>query len=189
MKKTGFIMVILLSLLQYATAQDAVPSKGFDKSKLFFGGNFGLNFSSGYSLINLSPQVGYHFSPQFAAGAGINYIHFSYTEYYAGYYDQRYSQNYGGLNIFGRFYPIQQLFLQAQPELNYIWGKVKDNETHVTLGKIPTQLVPSLLLGGGAAIPAGRGAIMISVLYDVIQNVYSPYYHQAVYGLGYNVGF
>ena len=55
--------------------------------------------------------------------------------------------------------------------------------------KIPTQFVPSLLLGGGAAIPAGRGAITISVMYDVIQNLYSPYYHQAVYGFGYNIGF
>ncbi len=34
-------------------------------------------------------------------------------------------QGYGGLNIFGRFYPIQYAFLQAQPEMNYSWGSVK----------------------------------------------------------------
>jgi len=50
--------------------------------------------------------------------------------------------------------------------------------------------VPSLLLGGGAAIPAGRsGAFTISILYDVLQNPLSPYYHQAVYGFGFTTGF
>jgi hypothetical protein len=26
-------------------------------------------------------------------------------------------------------------------------------------------------------------------MYDVLQNIWSPYYHQAVYGFGYNIGF
>lgn len=184
MKKFGFMLVVMLSLVQLVSAQQMDSPSGFDKSKLFFGGNFGLNFSSGYSLINISPQVGYHFTDQFAAGFGLNYIHYGYTDYS----NLKYSQNYGGLNVFGRFYPIQYLFIQAQPELNYIWGKVKDNSSNEVLYKIPTQLVPSLLLGGGAAIPAGPGAITISILYDVIQNQWSPYYHQAIYAFGYNIG-
>ncbi len=184
MKKIGCLLVIALGFLQFAAAQETVPSQGFDKSKLFFGGNFGLSFGS-VTIINVSPQVGYHFTPQFAAGAGVNYIHYSYSDYY----NQKYTQNYAGLNVFGRFYPIQQFFIQAQPELNYIWGKIKDNRSDLTIAKIPTQFVPSLLLGGGAAIPAGRGAITISIMYDVIQNIYSPYLHQAIYGLGYNIGF
>jgi hypothetical protein len=52
------------------------------------------------------------------------------------------------------------------------------------------QFVPSLLMGGGAAIPTGgNGAFTISIMYDVLQNMYSPFYHQAVYGFGYSVGF
>jgi hypothetical protein len=185
MKKFVFVMFVTLGFLQVVSAQQTDSPSGFDKSKLFFGGNFGLNFSSGYSLINVSPQVGYHITDQFAAGFGLNYIHYSYTDYS----NFKYSQNYGGLNVFGRFYPIQYLFIQAQPELNYIWGKVRDNSSNEVLYKIPTHFVPSLLLGGGAAIPAGPGAITISILYDVVQDQWSPYYHQAIYAFGYNMGF
>lgn len=185
MKKILGMLLVSIALMQSVMAQDG-DTKGFDKSKLFIGGNFGLAF--GYAtIINVSPQVGYHFSPMFAAGAGLNYSYYSYTDpYYTNY-----KQSYAGVNIFGRFYPIPQFFVQAQPEVNYIWGSItpQTNGQDQPPYKIPTQFVPSLLLGGGAAIPAGRGAIVISVLYDVIQNSWSPYYHQAVYGLGYNIGF
>jgi hypothetical protein len=69
-----------------------------------------------------------------------------------------------------------------------VWGKKKfyDGTPEIQL---PGQFVPSMLLGGGAALPAGRGAFIISVMYDVLQNSLSPYYHQAVFGFGYNMGF
>ncbi len=168
--------------------QDEAPKKGFDKSRLFFGGNFGLNFGT-YTVINVSPQLGYRFTDRFAAGAGINYIYYNYKSYYSD--GSLYSKDiysYAGMNVFGRVYPIQQFFIQAQPELNYVWGKTKYYDGYPDY-KLKGQFVPSLLLGGGAAIPAGSGAITISVLYDVLQNRLSPYYHQAVYGIGFNFGF
>jgi hypothetical protein len=185
MKKILGMLLVSIALMQSGVAQDG-DTKGFDKSKLFIGGNLGLAFGT-YTVVNISPQVGYHFTPMFAAGAGLNYSYYGYTD--LNY--TNYKQSYAGVNIFGRIYPIRQFFIQAQPEVNYIWG----SETYAANGqyqpiyKIPTQFVPSLLLGGGAAIPAGRGAIVISVLYDVIQNFWSPYRNQAVYGLGYNIGF
>jgi hypothetical protein len=46
-------------------------------------------------------------------------------------------------------------------------------------------VVPSLLLGGGLVIPSGgRGSMMISVQYDVIQNARSPYGSQAFINFG-----
>jgi hypothetical protein len=184
MKKIFGLFIIGMALIQCTVAQDSEKT-GFDKSKLFFGGNLGLAFGT-YTIINVSPQLGYHFSPMFAGGAGVNYSYFKYDD---GILNSR--QSYAGMNIFGRVYPIQQFFIQVQPEVNYIWGsQTADGYTQDAPSyKIPTQFVPSLLLGGGAAIPAGRGAIIISVLYDVIQNQWSPYFHQAVYGFGYNIGF
>ena len=183
-------MLVCVSALSYSFAQySEQPEKtGFDKSKLFGGGNFGLSFGN-YTVIDVSPQLGYHFSEHFAAGAGVEYIYYNYHYFDGSGFERRDIQSYAGLNIFGRVYPIQQFFIQAQPELNYVWGKSKYYGTDAPSYKIPSQFVPSLLLGGGAAIPAGRGALVISVMYDVIQNVYSPYYRQAVYGLGYNIGF
>jgi hypothetical protein len=187
MKKVFILLLVATGFMQYSTAQDSGAGGGFDKSKLFIGGNLGLAF--GYAtIVNVSPQVGYHFSPYFAAGVGLNYSYYNYTDYYYN----NFKQSYAGMSIFGRVYPLRQFFIQVQPEVNYVWG----SETNTAGGqdgptfKIPSQFVPSLLMGGGAAIPTGgRGAVTFSILYDVIQNIWSPYYHQAVYGVGYNFGF
>jgi hypothetical protein len=184
MKKIFAVLITGMGLIQYTVAQDS-GGGGFDKSKLFVGGNLGLAFGT-YTIINVSPMVGYHFSPLFAAGAGINYSYYGYKD---GYY--KYSQSYAGMSIFGRLYPIQQFFIQVQPEENYMWYSQTGYGSYQNQPTVKiNQFVPSLLLGGGAAIPTGgNGAITISVMYDVLQNLYSPYYHQAVYGFGYTVGF
>jgi hypothetical protein len=183
MKKIIGLFIIILSLAQSTMAQDS-DGKGFDKSRLFVGGSLGLSFGT-YTIINVSPLVGYHFSSVLAAGVGVNYSYYGYDD---GFYTSK--QSYVGMSIFGRVYPIRQLFIQVQPELNYMWAsQVPDGGQNLPELKV-NQFVPSLLMGGGAAIPTGpNGAITISVMYDVLQNTWSPYYHQAVYGFGYNIGF
>ena len=183
MKKVLSLIIILAAFVQCASAQDS-DGKGFDKSKLFVGGNLGLSFGT-YTIVNVSPLVGYHFTNVLAAGVGVNYSYYGYDN---GYYTSK--QTYAGMSLFGRVYPIPQLFLQVQPELNYMWAsQTPDAGQNFVPYKI-NQFVPSLLMGGGAAIPTGaNGAITISVMYDVLQNVWSPYYHQAVYGFGYTMGF
>jgi hypothetical protein len=183
MKKIIGLLIIGMAFLQHTIAQDS-DSKGFDKSKLFVGGNLGLAFGT-YTIVNVSPLVGYHFTNVLAAGVGINYSYYGYDN---GYYTSK--QTYAGMSLFGRVYPIQQLFIQVQPELNYMWAsQTPDAGQNFVPYKI-NQFVPSLLMGGGAAIPTGaNGAITISVMYDVLQNIWSPYYHQAVYGFGYTMGF
>ena len=183
MKKFFGLLIITIGIMQCTIAQDS-DGKGFDKSKLFVGGSLGLAFGT-YTIINVSPLVGYRFTDVLAAGVGVNYSYYGYDD---GLYTSK--QSYVGMSIFGRVYPIQQLFIQVQPELNYMWAsQVPDAGQNLPELKV-NQFVPTLLMGGGAAIPTGaNGAITISVMYDVLQNVWSPYYHQAVYGFGYNVGF
>ncbi|HTL09865.1 MAG TPA: hypothetical protein VL307_16440 [Chitinophagaceae bacterium] len=190
------LLAILLLSTQFGFAQDDQPApppqKGFDKSKLFIGGNFGLSFSSYYTLINVSPQLGYRFNDYLAAGAGVNFIYSSQKNYVN---NTDYSRtNYGvtGLNIFGRVYPIRQILLQLQPEMNYTWGKQKYyySGTDIPDYKFKGKLVPSLLAGAGGAIPTGgAGAFIIMVQYDLLQNARSPYDNRPFYSFGYNVGF
>ncbi|HRP55994.1 hypothetical protein [Agriterribacter sp.] len=186
MKKIIFLLLFAAaSMIQTAYSQDEpeeTAPKRFDKSKLFFGGNFGLGFGSNTSSIIVSPQVGYRFNTHFAAGAGINFNYYSYKNLS----NEKTSLGYTGLNIFGRVYPIPYILLQAQPELNYSWGSIKypDNSP---AEKLKGQFVPSLLLGGGAAIPTGgNGALLLMLQYDVLQESRSPYGSKAFFTMGYN---
>lgn len=161
--------------------------KGFDKSKLFFGGNFGLGFGNVSTLINVSPQIGYRFNRYLAAGAGVNFIYSSYRYRFS---NPEFKEQFGvaGLNIFGRVYPIDFLLLQLQPELNYTWGKYKFYDGGPDQ-KLDSKFVPSLIGGAGAVIPAGRGAFLVMINYDLLQNERSPYGNRAFFNFGYNMGF
>ena len=182
------VSVLVLAAGTARAQEEEAPKKGFDKDKLFFGGNFGLSFGD-YTIINVSPQIGYRFNQYFAVGAGPNFIYSSFRHrYYPSTADYR--ENYGvaGLNIFGRVYPLEFLLLQIQPEMNYTWGKYKFYDGSPNQ-KLDGKFVPSLLAGGGAVIPAGRGALIAMVQYDLLQNNRSPYGNRAFYNFGYNIGF
>jgi len=168
-----------------AQAQDepVEGERGFKPENLFYGGSLGISFGSTYTFVNLSPQVGYRFNRYFAAGTGINFIYSS-TRYE---FDQ-YRENYllAGLNIFGRLYPINQIFIQAQPEINYSWGKQKFYYSRPD-EKLEGRVFPSLLVGAGAAIPMGRnGALLLMLQYDVIQNERTPYGTRPFFNIGFN---
>lgn len=192
MKMTKLFSVLFLSLC-FSSAifaqnvpQKASEEKGFDKSRLFFGGSFGLSFGD-YTIVNVSPQLGYRFSQYFAGGVGINGQYYS-VKYYAS--PSNYREQYGiaGLNIFGRVYPIPQLFAQLQPELNYTWGKVKYEDGYV--GTIDSKVRPALLAGAGGVIPAGNAGIVLMVQYDLLgESGVPPYGNKPFFNFGVNFGF
>ena len=180
------IMCLLVSALALgvnAQDEEEEPTRGFDKSKLFYGGNIGLGFGSNQTYVNVSPIVGYRFNRFFAAGGGINFIYSKYNyESAFGYKDE-----YGvvGFNIFGRAYPIEFIFAQVQPELNYTWYK----QTYIggDVNRQGPKFVPSLLVGGGAAIPLGqKGAMLVMIQYDLLQQPLNPYGSGAFFTIGFN---
>jgi hypothetical protein len=189
--------VVLILVLVLATAgvwaqerEEDEGKKGFQKEKLFVGGNFGLAFGN-YTFINISPQLGYRFTNLFAAGMGINGQYVSFKERYFDTGDpyRKVSQTVIGLNVFGRVYPIRNIMLQAQPEANYIFGKQIFYGPPKQEYKLDASIVPSLLMGGGLVLPSGRGEMLITVFYDVLQDKASPYGRRPIYNFGYNIGF
>ena len=182
--------LLLLALSFSAWGQDETEGekKGFQKERLFVGGNFGLTFGN-YTLINISPQVGYRFTDFFSAGLGINGQYISVKSYFTnGQEYSRTSQGVTGLNVFGRIYPVDQIMIQVQPEANYVFGNIKyyDGRSPDKI-KLDAVIAPSLLLGGGAVLPAGRGSFIASVFYDVLQHKNSPYGARPIYNFGYNI--
>lgn len=191
MKKVLLLLFFAVVAVEFSHAQiekNEKEKKGFDKSKLFLGGNFGLTFGD-YTLINISPQLGYRFNDYLAAGAGVNLQYISIKDRYMnGDPYSKISQGVAGLNIFGRVYPARFLMIQAQPELNYVFGKIKYfNPPSRT--NIDASIVPSLLLGGGIVFPAGRGGFIVSIFYDVLQQPNSPYSNRPFYNFSYSFGF
>jgi hypothetical protein len=181
---SAFLLTFFFSL----QAQEDVPSekKGFDPGRLFFGGNFGMSFGD-FTFINITPQVGYRFNRYLSAGAGLSFIGTGFTTYYTN--GSKYSKdsyNSAGLNIFGRVYPVPFLFLQAQPEYNYTWGKTKFYNGQSEI-KLDGEFVPVLLLGAGAVIPMGRKGSFIAMLqYNVIDNARSVYGNRPFFSFGVN---
>ncbi len=184
-------VVFFLSLT--ALAQDRPEGedeeeKVYRKENLFVGGNFGLSFGD-YTVINLSPQLGYRFNRFVAAGVGINGQYVSVRDRYLnGNTFRKTSQGVVGLNLFGRVYPIEQVMLQVQPEANYVFGKETYFDTNPrTEYKMDAEIVPSLLVGGGLVIPGGRSSAMIYLMYDVLQKDNSPYGRKAFFNFGVNL--
>lgn len=191
MKKIYLLAFFFLTLYSIQAQEKVEPTKkkGFQKENLFFGGNFGFTIGSNVLSINISPQIGYRFNTIIAAGGGINFQYNSVKLYdFAVNQDSKLSQTILGLNIFGRVYPFKFLFLQAQPEFNYVFGKVKYYATNETV-KLPTVGVPSLLLGvGGILSSGGSGGLTIGIFYDVLQDKNSPYGQRPIYNIGYSFG-
>ncbi|HYH15850.1 MAG TPA: hypothetical protein VD794_11545 [Flavisolibacter sp.] len=195
MKKILILASLLCSMSFIAAAQEEQEEgndeKGFKKEKVFVGGNFGLTFGD-YTLINISPQVGYRFSRMFAVGVGINGQYVGYKDRtFNGDVYRKVSQGVTGLNLFGRVFPISNfdLFLQAQPEANYLFGKEIYYQPSKEEYKLDATIAPSFLLGGGIILGSGgRGGAMISIMYDVLQHEDSPYANKPIYNFGFVVG-
>lgn len=192
-KKEGLICIFLLGFYfvngQNIYSEDHLSDKGFRKEKLFYGGNLGLSFGS-ITYINLSPLIGYRFSDLFSAGVQLNALYES-----ARYKDVTNrtirKERYGmvGLGVFGRIYPIPQLFLHVQPEMNYTMGKVKYYDDPPSESDYH-ELVPAFLAGGGYSQSIGsNSAFVIMILYDILQDENSPYGSRPVFRAGVNIGF
>jgi hypothetical protein len=157
-------------------------SAGPSGSRLFYGGFIGLSFGSG-QYIELSPLVGYRFSADFGAGAGLL---FRYRK--DDYYGRDVSlTDYGG-NLFGRYYLGSGVFAQAEYDYtNYEY--VSDSSTSFT----ERQPYSAFLAGLGYSTAVGSSAgVYILVLYDFNysgSNPSNPYNSALQYRVGVSFGF
>lgn len=166
--------VLLFSLL--ATIVISGFSQKFDASRLSVGGNFSLQFGD-YTVVGVSPQVGYDFSKYFTAGAG-----FGYTYLKDKHYDYKWSNSYLSFDVFGRIYPVEYLVIGIQPEISRMWQNIKYNDG----AKFSeSKFVPSFLVGGGVRL----GGMIAMIQYDVVQDKNSPYGDNIFYSVGYTFRF
>ena len=189
MKKLLFF-VVLISFTAAVYGQDEEMPVSTLKDKLFAGGSLGLSFGR-YTFINLSPQIGYRFNKYLSSGVGFNLIYASQKEEDSYGRDYRkITQGITGLNLFARFYPFEKFLIQIQPEANYIFGNVRYYQPPAEgKYKLDAEIVPSFLAGAGMVVPTGNGALITTIMYDVLQKTSSPYGNKPIVNVGYNFNF
>ena len=76
--KKGLLLLLTFSLFSFSHAQvmvEEIDEPSF-MDRLYFGGNFGLQFGTNAFFLEASPLAGYMFNNRFSAGAGIIYNFF-----------------------------------------------------------------------------------------------------------------
>ena len=185
MKKFVLLVAVIFCCSQLF-AQDGEEET--QDRKFFAGGNFGVSIGS-YTLINISPQIGYRFNKYLSSGLGLNLQYASQKErdQFGNDYSKT-SQGIIGLSVFTRFYPIEKILIQVQPEMNYMFGNIKYYLPPEETYKLDAEIVPSFLVGGGYAVPTGKGSFITTVMYDLLQKPNSPYGNRPIISFGYNFG-
>lgn len=190
-------LLVLIPICFQANAQSKENSesgKGFQKDKLFTGGSVNVNFSSGTTMLGITPQLGYSLTNW--ADAGINFN--------LNYISQRDNNEYGdklrqttyGPGAFVRLFPVNFIFGTAQYEYNTIRQKYIPATNGSYQPYVQRVNSGSLLVGGGYAGGRQRGSntyYYLSVMWDVAGDPNSPYVDglgrsTPVIRAGYNIG-
>ena len=173
------IFVLLVAPVFVSAQKEPSGSSSFD-SRIFTGGYFGLQFGT-YTLVELSPIVGYKVTDKFTPGISITYIYEKFKDPY-NYYPTYTTSIYGG-SVFMRYYVIPTLFAHVECQVlnldvpDYINGYYDSyHRANVT----------GIFIGGGYREPIGeRSSFNILLLYDINQDPFSPYQNPIIkVGLG-----
>jgi hypothetical protein len=118
--------------------------------------------------MEVSPLVGYKFSPKFSAGVGITYQYYHYQDRF-----YNIQTNVYGTRIFGRYMITNNLFAHAEYE--YLNLEAFDFYPSRRVD------VESFLAGGGYIQRfSGRFAIVTMILYNFTPSYYTPYQNPVI---------
>ena len=175
MKKI-FLLLLLASMVSgQAWSQDEDDrEKPSFTDNLFTGGSITISFFNKQTLLGANPILGYKLNDYVDAGLSFNFLYSGARDWKR--YDDKIRQTTMGPGVFARVYPVSIIFLQGQFEHNFIKQK------YVYPGGAPEENykvdASSLLVGGGLAQGREKGGTTfyyISVLFDVLKNINSPY--------------
>ncbi|MDR1056359.1 MAG: hypothetical protein LBL90_11205 [Prevotellaceae bacterium] len=76
MKKITYFIITLIAVLLIATTARAQKLS----DKIFYGGGVGFSIESNYWMLNVSPILGYRFTPSFSGGVSFMYAYESYKK-------------------------------------------------------------------------------------------------------------
>lgn len=133
--------------------------------RLVYGGNLGLWFGS-INYVQINPMVGYKLTDWWAAGPSFNYTYFG---------NSIANINYYGPGAWTRIRPLRGFYLHTE------FSALKTNYYD--------KVVPVWLVGGGVIARGDFASLAFFMMYDAIQNEYSPYRGSLVPSGGVLIGF
>lgn len=179
----SFLLMVFTVFMFIAAAYSQNSEGGFDRSRMFTGGNFGLQLGT-YTVIDVSPVLGYHFTDRLAAGVGGIYQYYSYKDRY--YPALNFNTDIYGGKVFGRFYFVDFLFAHAEYEFLNLETQYFD--PHNLRHQTPRFYVHSVLVGGGYVQRIGKASgIHLMLLYNLNETVDTPY-RNPVIRMGFDIG-
>ncbi|RLD81178.1 MAG: hypothetical protein DRJ10_06490 [Bacteroidetes bacterium] len=155
-----FIAIIIIPLSGFSQYfENKKEEKKPFKENIFYGGILGLQFGT-YTLIDISPVIGYRVSPKFHPGLRMTYQYQSNQNYK--------TYRYGG-SIFARLFLVEGLYAQAEAEaLNIEWMNSNLEEYRLWIA--------NYFVGGGYFQKIGKkGGMYMTVLWNLNETIYSPY--------------
>ena len=133
--------------------------------RLVYGGNLGLWLGS-VNYIQVNPMIGYKITDWWAAGPALNYTYFGNVARNINYY---------GGSAWTRVRPFPGFYLHTEI------GALKANYYD--------KVIPVWLAGGGVVMNGDFASLSVFLMYDLMQNEYSPYYGTLVPSGGILIGF
>lgn len=165
---------LLFTLQSFSQNKTVVTNADLNPSPLFFGGGLVLGGGTGSFQIGLNPELVKSYNEYIDLGAAVNLYYSSYrsSAFFSG-DNYRSNNTQFGLGGFLRAWPIQQFFIQVQPEYNWTFSSAK-NFTQGTSGS-STVSAPSVLAGIGYGRRNENGFSYFSIMFDLINSKQSPY--------------
>lgn len=197
----GIALILLCSPLKAQTTYSSsgkpveeALAKGFDPQRIIFGGGFHFGMGSGYLRLGVSPVLGYRITKNFSAGIGLRYEYLSikeasYTIDSVTYLVEPFDLKTHGFafSVWARHIVWNHIFLHVEPELINQETFHKVNNFRIDRER---KWIPCLLVGGGIRQPISeRSSVVLSLLYDLLQEDESPYRNNLEFRVGFLVGF
>lgn len=178
MKKILFLHLLALLFYNNVVAQgrfEEYDEGGFKKENLFTGGGISLGFGSNSFQAGASPFLGYSVASWVDVALSTNYNYVSYRNVFSQ--GDKLRRSTLGVGAFTRIYPVNFIFLHGQFERNFITEKLIPVGAGSSLkNKVEAN---SLLVGAGYASGrypnSGQPFFYLSILFDILDNDYSPY--------------
>jgi len=178
MKKYFFLFIFLLILSialtsQLALAQNIIQTQKIleEEKPILFGGGLLIGGGSNSFQFGLNPEILKSYNPYLDAGIITNIYYSSFNVSLSS--NEKIKNFQLGAGVFARVWPIEQFFIQLQPEYNRTWTSANNYSNGV---KASTSYGATSLLGGiGYGRHNANGMSYFSIMIDLLDAEQSPY--------------